>query len=81
MENGINEEFEEIEETTENYYEDSSENENEIFISEDSSNTLIENQTLILEKLDNFTTCLNAIFFLICLWFVMDLMRRMINTK
>lgn len=49
--------------------------------SDNSSNTIIENEILILEKLDNHTTCLNAIFFLICLWFVIDVMRRMINTK
>ncbi len=67
--------------STDIYYEDSSEIKNKMLISDDSSNTIIENQTLVLEKLDNHTTCLNAIFFLICLWFVIDVIRNMINTK
>ncbi len=81
-----NEELEEIDDLKNSdnssniYFEDVSEITNEL-MTDNSSNTIIENEILILEKLDNHTTCLNAIFFLICLWFVIDVMRRMINTK
>lgn len=45
------------------------------------SNTLISNQEMFLEKLDQFHTILNGIFFLICLWFVIDLMRKMLEMR
>ncbi len=95
MENEINEELEEITEnyeieetddleildnSTDIYSEDVSEITDEL-TTDNSSNTIIENQTLVLEKLDSHTTCLNAIFFLICLWFVIDVIRHMIDTK
>lgn len=77
MENEINEELEEITEnyeieetddleildnSTDIYSEDVSEITDEL-TTDNSSNTIIENQTLVLEKLDSHTTCLNAIFF------------------
>lgn len=43
------------------------------------TNTVINNQDLILEKLDKSTTFLSGIFFLICLWFILDFMRKMMK--
>ena len=43
------------------------------------TNTVINNQDLVLEKLDKSNTFLSGIFFLICLWFILDFMRKMIE--
>lgn len=45
------------------------------------SNTLIQNQEIIIDKLDVGLSFFKSIFFLISLWFVLNSMRKMIGER